>query len=413
MAKDIHTYSLDNSPQEFPCPACGHHVAVSFYDGGDQPLATLGWPESADEARAMSLLPLTFVRCVGCGHVYNAHFSADNVPYSEKPNLMFNQAQAWGEFLTSLRDKIDALLTPDATVVEVGYGDASFLSALAEKRAGGRLVGFDPNGAQSETARLELHQAYFEPHIHMPELAPNLIISRHCLEHMDNPLGFIQKISFCAQAAGIRSVVYFEVPCIDRAISSRRTVDFYYEHNSQFTTASFTRMLELSTANILEIGHAYDDEVVYGLAELGVPQASVDNAAEASAFLASCETGLATIGQQLQALHASDDTVVIWGGTGKSAAFMWHYGVDAERFPLVVDSDEAKVGTFVPGTGQTISSKRQLQDLTVGTIIIPPQWRAADIRLELQQAGIAYEALLIEHNGQLVNFESDEHPYRL
>ena len=27
------------------CPACGHHVAVPFYDGGQQPLTTLAWPQ--------------------------------------------------------------------------------------------------------------------------------------------------------------------------------------------------------------------------------------------------------------------------------------------------------------------------------------------------------------------------------
>jgi hypothetical protein len=38
--------------------------------------------------------------------------------------------------------------------------------------------------------------------------------------------------------------------------------------------------------------------------------------------------------------------VAIWGGSGKSVAFINRYGLDSERFPTVVDSDAAKTGTF-------------------------------------------------------------------
>src|SRR5689334_18707545 len=67
------------------CPACGHHVAVPFLDADRQPLATLAWPSSRYEAESMPRLPLEFVRCVSCGHIYNARFDYACVPYSDKP----------------------------------------------------------------------------------------------------------------------------------------------------------------------------------------------------------------------------------------------------------------------------------------------------------------------------------------
>src|SRR4051794_21112071 len=82
---------LDGLLRACTCPACGYHVAVPFYDGGCQPLTTLAWPESKAEAQGMNRLPLTFVRCVECGHVYNSAFDYAQVPYSQKPNLMFNR----------------------------------------------------------------------------------------------------------------------------------------------------------------------------------------------------------------------------------------------------------------------------------------------------------------------------------
>jgi hypothetical protein len=104
--------------------------------------------------------------------------------------------------------------------------------------------------------------------------------------------------------------------------------------------------------------------------------------------------------------------VAVWGGTGKSAAFMGRYGVDAGRVPIVVDSDAGKAGTFVPGTGQDIRPSLWLKDHPVEVIIIPPQWRAADILGEIERNGITYETILIEHGGRLIDFVHDEHPYR-
>ena len=85
--------------------------------------------------------------------------------------------------------------------------------------------------------------------------------------------------------------------------------------------------------------------------------------------------------------------VAIWGGTGKSAAFINRYGLDRLRFPIVVDSDFAKVGTFVPGTGQEIRSRDWLKENPGAVVIIPPQWRALDIVLEMERAGISFKQI--------------------
>ncbi len=83
------------------------------------------------------------------------------------------------------------------------------------------------------------------------------------------------------------------------------------------------------------------------------------------------------------------------------------------RFPIVVDSDFAKVGTFVPGTGQEILSRDWLKDHPGAVIIIPPQWRALDIVLEMEREGISFKQVMIEHKGALIDYFVDTHPYDL
>lgn len=396
------------------CPACGFHVAVPFFDGGQQPLATLAWPESAQDARTLRKLPLDFVACVECGHVYNDAFEYRNVPYSTKPNLMFNRGIFWSDHLREVQRQILEHLPEAPVVVEIGYGDGSFLAALARQRPDGRYIGFDPHGAKgSDHEAVELHQALFEPARHLAELHPDVIVTRHVLEHLTNPLGFVQQISFAAACTRTSPVVYIEVPCIDRAIESGRIVDFYYEHNSHFTTRSFTRMLQRCAASSFTVEHGYDGEVVYGFLRMGGSPEQVAQASVACGFHASAQQSRIIIKTQLAELLAGGRRVAIWGGTGKSAAFIHRYDVDASRFPVVVDSDRDKVGTCVPGTGQEIRFRDHLLENPVDVVIIPPQWRALDIAEEMRRAGIRVETILIEHDGALIDYMRDVHPYPL
>jgi len=399
--------------REATCPACGHHVAVSFFDGGSQPLATLGWPDSREAARDMDRLRLDFVRCVDCGHVFNAAFDYAAVPYPEKPNLMFNRSVAWSDYLQSLRQEIVTRLPERPVVVEIGYGDGLFLHALAEARPAGRYIGFDPHGAAGPTVGpVELRRALFVPGRHVAECRPDLIVSRHVLEHLSNPLGFVQGLSFAAAWAGIEPELYLEVPCIDRALATGRTVDFYYEHNSHFTTESFTRMLSRCEVVVERVGHGYNEEVIHGFVRLGTGRAQVERARASRAFGDRASACGVTIRRQLAELYASGRSVAVWGGTGKSAAFMNQAAMDARRFPFVVDSDPDKVGGFVPGTGQQIRSRDWLVMRPVDVVIIPPQWRAGDIVREMDRCGIRPRTLLIEFDGRLVDYFSDPHPYR-
>jgi len=394
------------------CLACGYHVAVPFYAGGAQPLTTLGWPASAEEARSMPRLPHDYVRCVDCGHVWNAAFDYDDIPYIENSTRMFNCGLRWGDHLRGMRQSMLEHLPDKPTIVEIGHGDATFLAALARARPGGRFVGFDPNGAaRADGQSIELRQSLFNPSVHLPELRPDLIISRFVFEHLVNPVGFLQEMSFAAACCEIEPLLYIEVPCIDRAIETQRTVDFYYEHNSQFSTSSFTRMFQRCAVTIETIGTSYDGEVVFGYSRLGARISQVTNASTARSFRLATDRSRTEVKRQLDALIASGKRVAIWGGTGKSAAFIHQHGVDAVRFPLVVDSDQAKVGTFVPGTGQEIRFRDALLTESIDVVIVPPQWRARDIVGEMERVGIKVAEVLIEFEGRLIDFRHDTHPY--
>nr|WP_314629301.1 class I SAM-dependent methyltransferase [uncultured Janthinobacterium sp.] len=393
------------------CPVCAHSVAAAFFDGGQHALATLGWPASAADAQAMAVQPHDFVQCPQCTHVWNRAFSYDAIPYQNNPNRMFNKGGIWKGHLADTRDVLLAQLPDSPTVIDIGCGEGHFVRALADARGEqGRFIGFDPN-ATPETGRgVEFHARYFQPLQDLPEFAPDALVIRHVLEHLTDPASLVEQMAWAASRSDKPCWLFAEVPCIDRVFATGRLADFFYEHMSHFTTESFRTLMQ-RVGEVVQLAHGYDGEVVYALVRLQIPQALRERARHSNAFAAAAQRSRKTIAAQLDSLATSGQRVAIWGGTGKAAAFMHQFGADALRFPLVVDSDPDKAGTFVPGVGQEIAYRDLLKTQPVDVVIIPTQWRARDIAAEMAREGIVAKSILIEHEGGLIDFFADEHPY--
>lgn len=393
------------------CPVCDFTLAEEFLFAEAQPLSTLGWPESESEAQAMPRHPLEFVSCPRCTHVWNRAFSYQDVPYRDKANQMFNNGNIWQGHLAQIRDRLRERLPATPCVVEIGCGDGSFLQGLADASGHqGRFIGFDPNAGGRQAPDIEFQARLFDPLSDIPAFQPDAIVIRHVLEHLTEPARLIEQLAWAAAQAGKPCLLLAETPCIDRVFPTRRIADFFYEHVSHFTTDSFRTLLQRGGKTI-EIAQGYGGEVVFGYTELGVPENYLQRAEQTRQFAAENRVNRERIVDRLAALHRSGQRVALWGGTGKGAAFINHYGVDAQRFPLVVDSDPRKAGTHVPGSGQRIQFRDALLEQPVDVLIVPTQWRARDIIGEMQRTGIVVRRILIEHAGDLVDFAHGDHPY--
>jgi C-methyltransferase C-terminal domain len=394
------------------CPVCHYTLANPFFDGGKQPLATLGWPNSACLAQSMQQYSLDYVQCPRCTHIWNRSFRYESIPYTNNPNRMFNKGMNWQGHLVKTKNLLlSQLPKANPTIIDIGCGEGHFVRSLSESLgAQGRFMGFDPNATSESGVGVEFYPRFFDPLIDILEFSPDLIIMRHVLEHLLDPAAFIDQLAWGAARINKPVRMFAEMPCVDRVLQSKRLVDFFYEHPSQFTTQSFTTLMEQG-GQILHLAHSYDDEVIYALIEFKVPMQYQQAAKESEDFYKQAFISKSQIKAQLKALIDESKKVAIWGGTGKAAAFIHYFEANAKDFPLVVDSDSNKVGSFVPKTGQQIQYRDALKDQKVDILIIPSQWRARDILAEMEKEDIVVDLVLIEHEGNLINFSNKKHPY--
>ena len=387
---------------ESVCPACHYTLSAKFFFGEAQPLSTLGWPSSSEQAEAMQKHPLDYVQCIRCTHIWNRSFLYEAIPYSKQPNRMFNSGITWQGHLKKMRETSVCDLPSNPTVIDIGCGEGHFVRGISEEfEMEGRFLGFDPNSSPESGLGVEFQCRLFDPLVDIQKFSPDLLIMRHVLEHLADPAAFVDQLAWAANK--LEKPVFFlaEVPCIDNALASNRLVDFFYEHPSQFTTESFERLLKRGGKNVI-LGHGYENEVVFGKVLLGVPNDYERRAVISNAFSDTAEKVTAAVRRQLKQLVAEGNSIAIWGGTGKAAAFMNLYDVDKESFPLVVDSDRNKVGTFVPKTGQKIQDLDVLKKTPVDIIIVPSRWRINDIVSEIEREEIIAKKILIELGGQMV-----------
>lgn len=393
------------------CPVCHYTLANAFFNGDKQPLATLGWPHSCDDAQSMDLHPLDYVQCPRCTHVWNRSFTYDAIPYTNNPNRMFNKGSIWRGHLKDTGDVALSQLPQHPTIIDIGCGEGHFVRGLAEALKGkGRFLGFDPNSTAESGIGVEFHARYFDPIADIPAYAPDLLIMRHVLEHLMDPAAFLDQLAWGASQLDKPVLLFAEMPCVDRVLSSKRLVDFFYEHPSQFTSKSFRTLMDQG-GQVLHLDHGYDGEVIYALVELKVPKPYSSVILDSSMFYDQAINSQNEIHAQLLNLVASGKKIAIWGGTGKAAAFIHYFNVDANNFPLVIDSDWDKVGTYVSKAGQQIQYRDILKTQKVDMVIIPSQWRAKDIVMEMNREGITIDLILIEHEGRLVDFLNAPHPY--
>lgn len=383
------------------CQACGSAHLEAFYEVRDIPVHSCLMVGSREEALAFPRGDLELVFCHACGFIQNRLFD----PARERYSPDYEETQAYSprfrRFLADLvDDQVRRYRLEGRSVLEIGCGKGEFLVALCE-RSGGTGVGIDP-GVRPERIRSPaldritfIRDFYGPAYVH---LAADYVCCRHTLEHIQPVRAFV---SLVRRAIGDRrdTVVFFELPDMERVLRERAFWDIYYEHCSYFTAGSLAALFRRCGFEVLRLYGAYDDQYLMLEAR---PAAFPDGSAAAEDgevartrelvrdFAAAVSRTMQQLGEAIRRDHTAGRRLAIWGSGSKAVSLLTTLRLGPE-VAAVVDINPHRWGRFLAGTGHEIVAPERLRELRPEVVLVANAIYREEIAGDLARLGLAPE----------------------
>lgn len=385
------------------CPVCQEGTLEVFFEGGRVPLFVNVLFPSRDEALAAATGEMRLACCGHCGFISNVGFDPELVRYAPGYENSLHGSptfQAWAAELA--RGLAERHGLAGGRAVEIGGGRGEFMSLLLEAGAGEGLV-MDPSApddALSTDERLRIERRLFEAG---DASGARLLLTRHVLEHLDDPNAFIGLLAGAARDAG--AGLYVEVPSGNWTIRDLGIWDLIYEHCSYFTPGALRTLMARHGAGCT-MTETYGGQFLSAeCAAVGAPGAAStgndgpETRALCAAFAAEEARARGHWQSRFDELARRGETAVIWGAGSKGATFLNRIEGSREVCPFAVDVNERKHGGHVPGSGHQVVGPEALTATEAAMIIAMNPRYLAEIESMARAAGSAAEVVSVADTG--------------
>jgi SAM-dependent methyltransferase len=373
------------------CPNCGSSGRCHpFYE-------VLGVPTNScllveDQARALDFPTgdVVLAVCGGCGFVFNAAWGPERTIYSDEYEETQGFSATFNEFNRAIAEElIDHYDIRGKIVLEIGCGKGEFLSLICEL-GGNRGIGYDASfvpARQRPAQNIRFVSEFFTEDTN--EVAPDLCCCKMTLEHIGQTHRFLKSVRSVANRED--SLIFFQVPDVDRILREGAFWDVYYEHCSYFSTTSLKHLFTGTGFAVQRVWTGYDGQYLMILANPAAQgtDGTLDDVDGVAALIHMCEGFAAAAARSraawLSRLHtwaAAGQRTVLWGSGSKAVAFLTTLGVHDE-VEHVVDINPYRVGKFLPGTGQRIVEPAFLRDYRPDNVVIMNPIYRGEIAREL------------------------------
>ena len=293
--------------------------------------------DTEQEARDCPKGDMHLVEDLTTGLVYNAEFRPEFMVYDKHYQNEQAVSPLFQQHLDTVANIIDQRMGKER-IVEVGCGKGHFLETLLAK--GFDVTGFDPT-YEGENPRVK--RQYFAPGV--IEKANGLIL-RHVLEHIQNPIGFLEQLKITNGGSGR---IYIEVPCFDWICEHKAWFDVFYEHVNYFRLKDFKRIF----GEVVESGRLFGGQYLYVIAELASLKTPVIDPYNRVHFPGDFACNIT------EQNRTEQNRTAIWGGASKGVIFALLKARAGQPVSTVIDINPAKQGKFLPGTGLKVKSPEQ------------------------------------------------------
>lgn len=348
------------------CPICQSSASVSTVSRSSLPIfQNVVW-DTVEEAMGAPSGRFLLATCPTCGFSYNGLFDAAAIVYDEHYDNSVPSA-AFKAYYQSLIDMLIAKYgLATGIVYDVGCGKGEFLEMLCLSAPGIRGVGIDPSCQPVERGNFSLINDILRPE-HFGRDA-KLVIVRHVLEHIADPVAFMSMIRGCVPD-GVP--VFVEVPDLDWILTNDAFWDFCYEHCNYFTIPSLKVALEASGFTVIEQRNSFGEQYQWALCQPG----GQVKPTEGTGVLA-VETMRAYLGRENHKVEelAGRGPVAVWGMATKGVILSLMLG--RERVLGGIDVNPAKQGKYAAGSGVGINAPEWATTLprATTTLVMNPNY---------------------------------------
>jgi SAM-dependent methyltransferase len=313
--------------------------------------------------------------CESCGHGQLESLIAPNTLYGT--NYCFrtshsSTARKGTEFFISVLNEV----SPNRNfkcVLDLGCNDLFLLDLLKDRAV--HRIGIDPvwmgREIEREDKSIELFGMNFEDVdlSQFPE-KPDLIVCRHTLEHIVNPVEVVKSlINIAAEDA----TFIFEVPGFDGLIQRYRFDQVFHQHAQYFSLTSFLKMLAVAGGRHLLHRYNFHDWGAMAVAFtkgtvaeiLGVKHWSIQDITDRYEIF---QMQMQMVGRLLK--ENSNETFYGYGAAQMLPVIGYHMNTDFSELVAVIDDDVSKDGVGYWNLPVKVISGNKVQNLEDSTVLI-------------------------------------------
>ncbi|HVW84732.1 MAG TPA: methyltransferase domain-containing protein, partial [Bryobacteraceae bacterium] len=224
------------------CIFCGGSVAP-FFELPAIPVDVSALFRDRDEALGATTGRLALVFCPQCGGIFNSAWDPAALSYDTRYENSLDASAVFWQYAEQLAHRLTSTYAMgNGSVVEIGCGQGRFLDEIC-RLSGSRGAGFDPSyHGPPRDGSVSVERRLFKA---ADAEGARLIICRHVLEHLEDPLLLITELAGIRQD-GLDTLVYFEVPNAAIILDGALPWDLIYPHVSYFTLESLTGLFRRS-----------------------------------------------------------------------------------------------------------------------------------------------------------------------
>ena len=313
--------------------------------------------------------------CESCGHGQLESFIAPSTLYGS--NYCFRTsdsatARKGTEFFLTVLNEV-APQRNFRCVLDLGCNDLFLLDLLSDRAT--HRVGIDPVWMGRENERNDKDVQLFGMNFDDVDLSllpekPDLIICRHTLEHIINPIEVVESLM---KNAADDAIFIFEIPGFDGLIQRFRFDQIFHQHAQYFSLASFAKMLNIIGGKYLLHRYNFHDWGAMAIAfTKGLPIKELD------VKYWTCEDitrKYEIFKNQMQIAGTLLKQSISSATYGYGAAQMlpiigYHMGTDFSELIAIIDDDDSKDGIGYWNLPVKVVSGKKIGKLTDAVILI-------------------------------------------